>query len=116
MDSEIEDVTRLSRKMQHWDKMARYREFPADVEDYKKETPPQLRKRIKHRQKVSDTEKLQIVHKVLVQFEKQPDVAKEYRISAARVCQLVKQARKNKDIFDETQLAAAERRSKRHAI
>ena len=48
-------------------------------------TAPGIRKRSKKRGTLTITEKIEIVHKVLVGHEKQIDVAKEFRIGVKSV-------------------------------
>ena len=55
-----------------------------------------LRKRTRKRAPLRTTEKIQIVHQVLVGKEYQTDVAREHRISNSIVCQLVRKAVKNR--------------------
>jgi len=50
---------------------------------------------------LSVDDKINIVHKVLVEFKYQQDVAKEYRISLNHVSQLVHKARKKPEFLRE---------------
>ena len=46
-------------------------------------------------------EKISIAHQVLVQFQHQKDVAKEYRIGQSVVTKLIKKTRSNAAFFEE---------------
>ena len=71
------------------------------TQDYVHECPPQLRKRLKNRPKISNDEILQIAHRVIIEHEKQAEVAREFRITSSRVSQIVCKVLKNKNLFAE---------------
>ena len=62
---------------------------------------PGLRKRSKRRKPMPVSEKVQIVHQVLVDQEMLKDVAREYRVSVPVVFQLVKKAREKPRFLEE---------------
>ena len=53
-------------------------------------------KRGKHRPVLKPEEKVEIPNAVLVLFEKQKEVAKQYRVSPSTFCQIVAKTKKNK--------------------
>ena len=65
------------------------------------DTPLSSRHRGRRRPKLTVAEKLEIVHKMLVGYEHQQDVAKEFRVSRQLIQLLVNKARKKKDFVDE---------------
>jgi hypothetical protein len=56
---------------------------------------------LKHRKKLNTSDKLEIAHKVVMDLEKQVDVAREFSISASRVSEIVKEARKQPEVIRE---------------
>ena len=66
-------------------------------------TPEGTRRKGKHRKKVSDSEILSIVYRVLVEKEMIVDVARAFRISAGRVSNLVKQISKDRTALEAMQ-------------
>ena len=99
VDEDQKEVSNLAMKLRHWDQITRYSKYPADPEDFIVPTPPLSRKKSKHRPKISNSEILSIAHKALVDYEKQADIAREYRISIPRVSTIIKKVRENKEIF-----------------
>ena len=69
--------------------------------DFKEPVPIGMRRRSRRRAVLSVDEKINIVHKVLVEFEYQKDVAKEYRISIQTVSTLVSKAKKKPEFLRE---------------
>ena len=82
---------RRRKKVRFWD------EYPLLNPD----TPLNSRHRGRRRPALTVAEKIEIVHKVIVEYEYQQDVAKEFRVSRYVVQALVNKARKNKDFIDE---------------
>ena len=66
-----------------------------DPADWVEVTPPQLRKMIKNQPKLSNSDILDIAHKAIVVGDQQQIIAKEYRISSARVSQIVRRVKAN---------------------
>ncbi len=69
--------------------------------DYKEPVPINLKRRIKRKKILSLKEKVQLVHKVLVQHQFLKDVAKEYHITQPAVSNIVRKAKKNPRFLDE---------------
>ena len=55
------------------------------ADDWTEPTPVLLRKKGKHRTKISNSDILQIAYKVIIDHEKHADVAREYRVGSARI-------------------------------
>ena len=68
---------------------------------FKREVPAPVRKRGRLRGPLKLDEKLDIAQKVLVNFWKLEEVAKEYRVSANRVNQLIVKVRRNPKMLAE---------------
>jgi hypothetical protein len=68
---------------------------------FKREVPAPVRKRGRLRGPLKLDEKLDIAQKVLVDFWKLEEVAKEYRVSANRVNQLIVKVRRNPKMLAE---------------
>jgi len=88
-------TARVARKMSRWNQMTQKESSTTDHRAFIEETSESMRKRVKKRQKVSHTEILSLAHRVLVENEYVADAAKAFRISAARVSQLVKRVSKD---------------------
>ena len=73
-------------------------------------------KKKKKREKLTDTEALEIAYKVLVEKEYQTDVAKTYRISVPRVNVIVKKAYTNPRLFEELNQKSFEAKNQRTII
>jgi hypothetical protein len=56
---------------------------------------------LKHRAKLSISDKLEIAHKVIIDLEMQSDIAREYRVSNSRVSEIVKAAKKKPETMRE---------------
>ena len=52
--------------------------------------PPEHQKRVKKKSRLTLTDKVDIVYRMMVEYEKALDVSKLYNISVARVSQIVK--------------------------
>jgi len=76
--------------MSRWNEITRKASSTTDHRAFIEPTTGVMRKRSKKRQKVSDTEILNIAHRVLVEKHFMKDVAKEFRITIPRVSVLVK--------------------------
>ena len=73
----------------------------ASLPDFAEQVPIGMRKKSKRRGPLSLQEKVSIAHQVLVQFQHQRDVAKEYRIGQSVVTKLIKKAKSNAAFFEE---------------
>ena len=69
--------------------------------DYVEPIAPGLRKKLKKRAAMSVSEKIEIVHQVLVDHELEKDVAREHRVGHLVVHLLVKKAQRNQHFIQE---------------
>ena len=69
--------------------------------DFNEMAPPAKRKRKQRSTYISVSDKIKIVHQVLVEHEMQHEVAQEFRISKQAVSRLVCRAKRNKNFLDE---------------
>ena len=67
----------------------------------KTETPVGLRRRGKHRAKITIDDQLEIAKKAILDCEPVRDLAKEYRVSQSRISNIISQARKKPEILRE---------------
>ena len=58
------------------------KKLQANKPDFKEPVAPGMRKRVKKKKHLSMSDKIQMVHRILVDFEKLDDVAREYRVSS----------------------------------
>ena len=68
---------------------------PTSLPDFKEQVPVGSRQRRRRRGSLTLADKVDICHKVLVQFQHWKEVAKEHRVSLAVVSVLIKKAKKN---------------------
>jgi len=92
-------TTRVASKMARWEQISKKASTTTDHRAFIERVPEARRKRIKKREKLSETDQLSIVHSVLVEKEYQADVAKGMRISVPRVSAIVKKASQNRNLF-----------------
>ena len=60
-----------------------------------------LKRKKKSKPPLTPQDKVAITLKILVEFEKVADVAKEFRVSQSYISQIVSKIKKNKAAFDE---------------
>ena len=75
----------MAKRVQRWNTYTRLLDRDVNPADWVDDTPPQLRKRIKKQPKLSNSDILDIAHKAVVSGDQQQIIAREYRISSARV-------------------------------
>ena len=80
-----EEIDKLARKIRQRGSTRDKGPRDSDGVDFKERVPPGRRRRLKCRQKLTVAEKVEIVHKVLVGHEKQPEVAREFRVGPVTV-------------------------------
>jgi hypothetical protein len=67
--------------------------------DFSEPVPIGQRKRSRKRGPLSIGSKIDIVYRILINFEKQAEVAREFRVSSQVVAQLMMKAKKNKQFL-----------------
>jgi len=106
----------VAKKMSRWDRITKKERDPIDYRAFIEATPEAGRKRIKKRAKVSDTEILSIVYRVLVEKEHVSGVAQAFRVSNTRVNSLVKKVREDVDVLRLMKERHEERRNREAII
>ena len=76
-------------------------QFKLENDDFEVEVPQGCRKKAKRRPPLAIYEKTEIVHEVLVELDKQKDVARKHRISDGVVSRLVCKAQRSKNFLQE---------------
>jgi len=99
----------LAKKISHWESGHSLFNSTYSLKDYKEKPSPACYKRVKHNPKISHSQIISVAHKVLVEGQFQKDVAREFRITPARVSQIVKKVSSNKSIFREMEEKEEER-------
>lgn len=69
--------------------------------DFKEPIPIDMRKKSNKRGPLTVADKINIVHKVLIEHELYKDVAREYRVGVMTVQHLLKKVKDNKRFLDE---------------
>jgi len=72
--------------MKRWEKAVSKEKCTFDHKVFIEEIPEAKRRKMKKREVISDSEKLQIAYRVLIEKEYQTEVAKAFRISSPWVC------------------------------
>ena len=116
MPEEIAFVSNIAKKMQRWEKRTRQESLLVDSKAFHEETPILQRRRVKHRPKLSDEQIVRIGFRAIVEMEKQPTIASEFRITPSYVSKIVKRIESQPQILDEMQQMKEQRRSRRLAI
>ena len=79
-------------------------------------TSPLHKRKKKKKPPVSLDEKVSIACKILIDFEKAADVAKEFRVSVPYVSTIVSKIKKNKKAFDELYEKHQDKQVQRRAV
>ena len=109
-------MDRLAKRLQRWNTITRLRDNDINPADWVEETPPQLRQRIKNRLKLSNKDILEIAHKAIVVGDQQNGIAREYRVSPARVSQIVRKVKANRQVLQEMREADVQKSDRRSTI
>ena len=98
---EIHEVSRLAQRIRRGE----YNDGAAKKEllkpDFSEPVPVGRRKRSRKRGPLSIGNKIDIVYRMLINFEKQAEVAREFRVSPQVVAHLMMKAKKNKQFLQE---------------
>ena len=116
LNEKIEEVERISKKLSRFE----VRQNKLRKEDRENEwlefTSPMHKRKMKKKPPVSLPDKVSIACKILIDFEKAADVAKEFRISVSYVSTIVSKIKKNKKAFDELYEKHEDKQVKRRAV
>ena len=86
------------------------------TKEFMEPVPQGSRKKSRKGKPIRTNEKIEIIYKVVVEQEKQKDVAREHRVTPARISQLVSKARKHKGFMAEILSTKETRQDKRDSI
>ena len=101
IDVKLQEVDRLHRKMSRFE-LRQNRGRRDDPENEWREPCAFMHYRQKKRKAaLTLTDKISIAYKVLIEYDKMEDVAKEFRITRTGVSNIVSKIKKNKAAFDE---------------
>ena len=81
LDKDVEKIIKIGKNVESRGENLRKRKKDPLNYDYKYETNVCSRRRMKKRKPLSIREKLEIMKRVLIRYESQKDLAKEFRIS-----------------------------------
>ena len=113
---DIHEVSRLAQRIRRGD----YRDGVVQREllrpDFVDNVPSGRRKRSRKRGVLTTADKIDITHRVIIEFEKQTEVAKEYRVTSQVVASIIHKAKKNKNFLKELLDAADMKERQRHTI
>ena len=116
----LQDTFRLSKKLQNRGEERPTLLNPIQISEYIEPTNIGGRKRGRRKNKLTTDEKISIVHKVIYQLLPVKDVALEFRITQAYVCNLVSKTKKNPkflgDMIDKKEQLALEEVKVREAV
>ena len=98
---DIHDVSRLAQRIRRGDYNDGALKKQLLRPDFSDMTAVGSRRYSRKRKPLSTEDKIDITHRVLVQFEKQADVAKQYRVSSQVVSSLVSRAKSDKSYLRE---------------
>ena len=93
----------MEKKLKRWQKKDKEEALQLNTEQFNTETPGLMRRKIKNRPKISDKEVIEIGFRIIVEYETQKDIAREFRITQARVSQIVNKIQSHPKIIEEMQ-------------
>ena len=106
----------MEKRLQRWNRYSRLRDNYVETADWRESTPPQLRKKVKNRPKLTNAEILAVAYKVIVLGERQVVIAKEYRVTRARISQIVRKVQADNDVLEEMRAADVAKSDRRATI
>ena len=113
---DIHEVSRLAQRIRRGD----YRDGVTQREllrpDFVEHVPSGRRKRSRKRGVLTTADKIDITHRVVIKFEKQAEVAKEYRVTSQVVAAIIHKAKKNKNFLKELLESADMKERQRQTI
>ena len=100
-EQDIMDISRLARRISRGEFRDNALEKQQLKPDFDQSVAISSRQRSKRRGPLSTSEKVAIVYSMLISFEKQAEVAREYRVSQQVIAHLMMKAKKNKQFLQE---------------
>ena len=113
---ELFEVSRLAKKIRSREQEAVKKSMPPTEIIDAEAVAPGCRYAVRKRKHLPAAEILDIVHKVMVEYQTQKDVAKEHRLKPILVTALVKKARKNPKYLKAMLALRDEKETKRELI
>ena len=87
-----------------------------DFNEWHEPVAPALKRKLKKKPPLTPQDKVAIALKVLVDFDKLAEVAKEFRVSVSYISSIVSKIKKNKAAFDELYAKMEEKLVARKAV
>jgi hypothetical protein len=107
------DISRLARRISRGEFRDNALEKQQLRPDFNQSVAVNSRKRSKRRGPLTTSEKVDIVHRVLISYEKHAEIAREYRVTNQVIAHLMMKAKKNKqflqELFEQRDQVAARR-------
>ena len=100
LDESLEQIRRFSIR-EHWGYFNRMQPKKVGSRDFEEPVPSPERRQGRNRTRLTLNEKLEISQLVLVDYIKYKDVAKQYRVSVNRVCQLIHRIKRKPNMLSE---------------
>jgi len=95
LGQQIIATSKVADKLSRWEKTAAKALDATDHRAFIEKAPEGKRKRIKNREKTSDSDHIKIAHRILIEHHYLADVAKEFRLSIPRISSIVKKISDN---------------------
>ena len=93
------DISRLARRINRGEFRDNELEKLQLRPDFNQSVAINSRKRSKRRRPLTTSEKVDIVYRVLVSYEKHAEIAREYRVTQQVIAYLIMKAKKNKEFL-----------------
>jgi Trp operon repressor len=110
------DISRLARKISRGEFRDNAVEKQQLRPDFNQRVAINSRKRSKRRGPLTTSEKVDIVHRVLISYEMHAEVAREYRVTPQVIAHLMMKAKKNKQFLHELLVERDEVANRRDVI
>ena len=102
MDGEMEtEISAMGKRIDHNHRQADKKLKWHYQEDFEVATPTGLKKRGKHRPKLSTEDKIEIAFRIIKGLEMEAELAREYQVTVGRISQIVTAVRKKPKTLDE---------------
>ena len=101
LEAEVKEISKLAKKIDKGYFPISHELWRSTKEDFAEETESGCRRRMKKLKDLSVCDRITIVHQVLVDLEKQSEVANEWRVHKLTVHRLIKGAQTNKKFLEE---------------
>ena len=116
LEKGLDDAGKLGKKIRN--RGSGIRPIPNEIHpsEYKETIPGSHRKRSRTKNKLTLSEKILIVHQVVIQLKPLKQVAKEHRVTASYISLIVQKVKKNPKLLSELTTAAEERTQRMEEI